>query len=193
MTLLCSLHSQVVTNQEPPWPGCLLCLLTHRTRHIISATSSLFPLYLFPLISCEWPGVFYPPCLAVKLPKSHFLKALQPPFSCEWAYAAAVASLIGPGEGEAALPRSTWALKGAWVQALIYHVGWWFAVRGLGAVCLSIRGNERKKAHVKVIKQAISGETDSGWKYRQKLKVKDFQTKIYTYFIKERNKTLQKM
>lgn len=96
--------------------------------HHISLCLVLIILYLFiSLINCECCSVtwcFRPLCLRVELPEKSLLKSSPASFSAMsertpwW-----VASLIGPGEVEAALPSFTFSLKGAWVEALIYHVG----------------------------------------------------------------------
>lgn len=74
--------------------------------------------------------------------KSHIWKAVRPLFSCEWTHSMAGGLANWTWRGwwglEAALSGSTWAERSG-AGALIYHVGWWYAARGLEALCISIR------------------------------------------------------
>ncbi len=173
-----------MTKQESGWPGrgeewrnegCETGVLAQ--LHAERATSFLclvlisFILYLFiSLISSEGCSVTrcsFPASLKRACLKSHIWKPLHPLFSCEWAHSMAGGltnwAWRGWGRVTAALSGSTWALKGAWAGALIYHAGWWFSVRGLGAVCLSAGVIRGKKSKCKWISRDVSFWREWQW------------------------------
>lgn len=129
---------------------CLVsaCLATHRTSHMFfccclffSVSSILLSIYVFPSLIVSvalWPSVLTPCASMWRLPGKSHLKS-SPASLQLWASAPwRVALLIGPGEVEGEWWR--WPCQvphSAWAEALICHAGWWFAVRGLRAVCLS--------------------------------------------------------